>query len=191
MHLLEVGIATGREGAKQVERRRGLVVGADHPLRIRVAAAAVKFDAVDDIAAIAGQLDSILYFDIGRPRFGKLAGHASELHNRQFRCIGQHHRHLQDDAKRVADIVGMKFRKALGTITALQQECLAFRHLCQILFQAACFTGKDQRRVAAKQFLCFRKSGCVRILWHVQPFKIPPAICRPICRHQSAPLHFQ
>ena len=61
-------------------------------------------------------------------------------------AIGQHHRHLQEDAEEVADVVGAVLGEALGAVAALQQEGLARGDLGQRLLQAARLAGKDQRR---------------------------------------------
>ena len=146
MDLLEVGITALREGAQQVERRRGLVVAADHPLRIGAARVLVEGDVVDVVAAIAGQRDAALFFGGRRARLGELAGHAAELHHRQLRGIGQHHRHLQDDAEGVANVVRVEFGEALGAIAALQQKSLAGSDLGQLGRQRARLAGEDERR---------------------------------------------
>ena len=63
---------------------------------------------------------------------------------------GQHHRHLQEDAEEVADVVGAVLGEALGAIAALQQERLARRDLRQRLLQVARLAGKNQRRKGRK-----------------------------------------
>ncbi len=41
----------------------------------------------------------------------------------------QHHRHLQEDAEEIADVVGAVFGKAFGAVAALQQERLSMHRL--------------------------------------------------------------
>src|SRR3546814_5748264 len=83
MHLMEIGEAALGEGAQQIQRRRSLVVGAQHPLGIGLTSRLVEVDAVDDVAAIARQ--HLVALRLGRVRagFGELAGrseeHTSEL----------------------------------------------------------------------------------------------------------------
>jgi len=60
---------------------------------------------------------------------------------------GQHHRHLQQHAEGVADVVGAELREALGAIAALEQKSLAVRHLAQRLGQPPGLAGEDQRRI--------------------------------------------
>jgi hypothetical protein len=64
-----------------------------------------------------------------RARLGELARHAAQLHDRQLRRIGQHDRHLQDHAERVADVVRMELGKAFGAVAALKQKRLALATL--------------------------------------------------------------
>ena len=59
MHVAEVGVAAAGEGAQQVERRRRLPVGLELPARIGHARLRRELDAVDDVAAIARQLDAV------------------------------------------------------------------------------------------------------------------------------------
>ena len=125
MHAAEIGVAAGRERAQQVERRRRLPVGHQLPLRIGHARLGGEGDVVDDVAAIARQLDAVDLLGRRRARLGELPGDAADLHHRQRAGIGQHHRHLQEHAEEVADVVGAVLGKALGAVAALQQERLA------------------------------------------------------------------
>ena len=61
MHVIEIGVAALREGAQQIERRRRLPVGHQHPLRVGRARFLGELDAVDDVAAIARQLLAVLH----------------------------------------------------------------------------------------------------------------------------------
>jgi hypothetical protein len=49
--------------------------------------------------------------------------------------VGQHHRHLQEDAEEIADVVGAVLGKALGAIAALQQECPALGDFGELVLQ--------------------------------------------------------
>ena len=109
-------------------------------------AAARELDAVDDVAAIARQLDAVALLGRRRARLGELAGDAADLHHRHCRREGQHHRHLQEHAEEVADVVGAVLGEALGAVAALEQERLAGRHPRKMLLQAARLAGKNQRR---------------------------------------------
>ena len=59
---------------------------------------------------------------------------------------GQHHRHLQQHAEGVADIVGVEFGEAFGAIAALEQKALAGRDIGEVGLERARLTGKHQRR---------------------------------------------
>ena len=93
-----------------------------------------ELDAVDDVAAIARQLDVALLLDVGRARLGELAGDAADLDHRQLGAKGQHDGHLQEGAEEVADIVGAVLGEALGAIAALQQEALPSATLANRVF---------------------------------------------------------
>ena len=64
MHLRQVGEASLRERPQQVERRRRLVVGGEHPGRIGRSAGLARGVVVDDVAAEAGQYPTV--DDLGR-----------------------------------------------------------------------------------------------------------------------------
>src|SRR5690606_35878814 len=57
-------------------------------------------DAVDDVAAIAGQRHAILGFLAGRTRLRKLACNPADLHHGLRGGIGENDRHLQEHAKK-------------------------------------------------------------------------------------------
>ena len=126
-----------------------------------------EFGAVDDVAAIDRQLDAAALLGRRGARLGELAGDAADLHHRRSRGIGQHHRHLQEQAEEIADVVGAVLGEALGAIAALQQESLAGGDLRQRLFQVARLAGKDQRRKSGKLRLDVGQRLGVRIIRHL------------------------
>ena len=63
VHAVEVGEAALGERAQQVERGRGLVVAAQHALRIGPARDRVEREVVDDVAEVRGQLLPVALFD--------------------------------------------------------------------------------------------------------------------------------
>ncbi len=81
---------------------------------------------------------------------GELAGDAADLDHGLAGAVGQHHRHLQEDAEEIADVVGAVLGKALGAVAALQQEGPALGHFGQLVLQIAGLAGKDQRRELAQ-----------------------------------------
>jgi hypothetical protein len=74
---------------------------------------------------------------VGRARLGELAGHAANLHHRLLAGEGHHHRHLQQHAEGVADVVGMELGEAFRAIATLQQERLAIHHIGKVASVAA------------------------------------------------------
>ena len=150
MNLMQIGIATVRKGAEQVQRGGGLVIGLHHALRIGRAASGVERDVVDDVAAIGGELDAIDRFGVGTARFGELAGHAAEFYRRQLRREGQNDGHLEQDAEGIADIVRVEFGERFGAIAALKQKCLAIDDARKIRRQVTGLTGKNKRGKAAE-----------------------------------------
>jgi hypothetical protein len=90
---------------------------------------------------------------------GELARHAADLHDRQLRRVGQHHRHLEDDAEGVADVVRMELGEAFGAVAALEQERLARGNLGQIRpVRSRASPAKHQRRIMGK----LRRGGVER-----------------------------
>ena len=125
MRVGQIGVAAGGEGAQQVQGRRRLPVRLKLPARIGRARCRGEISAVDDVAAIDGELDAVVLFRRRRAGLGELAGDAADLHHRRGRRIGQHHRHLQEQAEKITDVVGAMLGKALRAIAALKKECLA------------------------------------------------------------------
>jgi hypothetical protein len=148
--VVEVGVAAGREGAQEVQGRGRLVVGLDQPLRVRGARGLVEGLAVDVVAPVGGQGDPVHRLGRLRARLGELAGDAADLHDGLSPGEGQDHRHLQDQAEGVADVVGRELLEALGAVAALQQEGLAVGDLAQEALQPPRLAGEDQRRHAAQ-----------------------------------------
>ncbi len=148
--VLEVGVAAGGEGAQQIQRRGRLAVGHLDAVRIRHARGGVELDAVDDVAAVARQLDVALLLGRRRARLGELAGDAADLHHRQRPGEGQHHGHLQEDAEEIADIVGAMLGEALGAVAALEQEALARGDAGKRPLELARLAGEDQRRIGGE-----------------------------------------
>ena len=146
MRVFQIGKAAGGKSPDEVERRRRLVVGLQLPRRIRHAGRGGKIIAIDNIAAIAGQLDAAHGFAIRRARLGELPGDTADLDDRRPRAKRQHHGHLQENLEEIADIIGRMLAKGFGAIATLQQEGLARRNLGQSLLQLARLARKHQRR---------------------------------------------
>ncbi len=109
-----------------------------------------EVDVVDDVAAIARQLLTADRFGRRRARLGELAGDAADLHHRLAAGEGQDHRHLQEDAEEVADIVGGMLGEALGAVAALEQESLALGNLGELALELARLARENERRIAGQ-----------------------------------------
>jgi hypothetical protein len=181
MHAAEIGKAAGRKRAEQVERRRRLPIGHQLALRIGDARLGRERDVVDDVAAIARQLDAINLLGVRRARFCELSGDAADLHDRQRAGIGENDGHLQQHAEKVADVVGAVLGKALGAIAALQQEGFAGGDARQRFLQIAGFTGEHQRRKGSQLRLDISQHLGIGIIGHLQHRFGAPAIgCPPL-----------
>ena len=183
MHAAEIGKAAGRERAQQVQRRGRLPVRHQLALRIGNPRFRREGDVVDDVAAVARQLDAVDLFRVRRTRLCKLPGDAADLHDRQRAGIGQHDSHLQQHAEEVADVVGAMLGKALGAIAALQQEGFARGDARQRLFQVARLAGKHQRRKRGELRLDIGQCLGIGIIGHLQHRPGAPAIGRPPLGH--------
>ena len=190
VHAAEARVAAMCQRADEVQRRGRMPVGLDQPLRIGDARGRRELGAVDDVAAVARQLLAALLLDRRRPRLGELAGDAADLHHRHRGGIGQHHRHLQEHAKEVADVVGAdvvgaRIGEAFGAIPALQQETLALGDAAQRLLQVARLARKNQRRIARELTLDALQHLVVRVLGDLDNRLSSPAIARPTFGHDA------
>ena len=188
--VLEIGVAAARERAQQVERRGGLAIGLDLPSRIGLARLRRELDIVDDVAAIGRQRDAADRLDVGRARLGELPGDAPHLHDRRRRREGHHHRHLQEDAEEIPNVVCGMLGEALRAIAPLQQKGLARRRLAQRPFELARLACKNQRRIARELALHRRQRRVIGIDRGLLDRLGPPALGTPIrLRHRPTPLN--
>ena len=176
MHFRQIGIAALGKSAQEIECRGRLTISRDLPLRVGHARGGVKFNAIDDVAAIAGQFNTIDCFGISRARLGKLSGHPTDLNDRQLGTISQHNCHLQQYAERVADIVGVMLDKAFSAIAALKQKRAPLAHFGKLGFQIARFASKNKRRVSGKAFFHRLQGRRIFVMRHLLNREIPPAV---------------
>ena len=186
MHAVEIGIAAGGEGAQQVQRRRRLPVGLELARGSGMRASGVKCDVVDDVAAVARQLDAA---DASRSatsaawRTGRRCGRPSPPASRRQRSApppsaGTRGRsrgccRRECSAKLSAQSPPWS-RKASPAATSRQR-----------LLQLARLAGKNQRRKAG-ELLLDRLQGClIRIVRNLLDGLCPPAIGRPTLGHGS------
>ena len=183
MDLPQIGVAAPGKCAQQVERGGRLRIGAHHTLRIVAPGFGIELDPVDIVAEIARQRNITLRFRVRAARFGELARHPPDFHHRHLAGKGHHHRHLQQHAESVADIVGVEFGKAFRAVATLQQEALARRHFGQVGLQRACLTRENQRRIGGQRGLCRSKLCGVVIGRQVPCLMRLPAVGLPILCH--------
>ncbi|MDF9865771.1 hypothetical protein M2437_004753 [Methylorubrum pseudosasae] len=189
MRVLEVGVAAGGEGAQQVQRRRRLPVGLELAARIGDPGLLVEGQAVDDVAAVARQRHAVERLGRRRARLGELAGDAADLHHGRAAREGEHHRHLQEDAEEVADVVGRVLVEALGAVAALQEEGLARPDARQGRLQLARLTGKNERRKARELRLDGLESARVRIGRDLLDRQVAPGFGGPPLGHDTLSAH--
>ena len=105
---------------------------------------------IDDVAAVARKLDVVLLLGRRGARLRELPGDAADLDHRLAAGVGQHDRHLQEDAEEIADIVGPVLGEALGAVAALEQEAAARGNARELLLQLARLACENQRRKRCK-----------------------------------------
>ena len=128
VHLAQVGVPTGDEGAHEVQRRGRRVVDLHEPLRVGDARGlGGEVEAVDGVAAVGRQGDAVAGLEVRGARLGVLAGEPAQLHDGHRRGVRQHDGHLQQHAQLVAGVVGGHAVEGLGAVAALEQEGLAAR----------------------------------------------------------------
>ncbi len=175
----QIRITAGRERAHQIGRRRRLKIGVKHALRIGNARGGREILAIDDVAAIGGQRDAAARFIIFGARLCELPRDAADLHHRHIGGECQHRRHAQENAERVADIVGGEFGEALRAVAALQQESLAFRHIAECGGEVPRLAREDERGMARQPLFHGSQSRRVRVFRHLTDGLCAPALRVP------------
>ncbi len=183
----EARIAAMGEGAQQIEGGGRPAVGLDLPAGIGPAGGFRELDVVDDVAAIARQLLAVALLHRRGARLGELAGDAADLHHRRGGPVGQHHRHLQEDAEEIADVVGAVLGKAFGAVAALEQESLALGDAAERFLEVARLSGEEQRRQARELRLDGGDFAGIRVFGQLGNRLIPPAGGHPTLGHDQTP----
>src|SRR5262245_3265606 len=169
-------------------------VSLDLALRIRPTRNVIKLDAVDDVATVARQFLSFALLHRRRAWLCELPGNTADFHHRHGGGIGEHHRHLQEYAQEVADIVGADvvgavLGESFGAIATLQEESLSRRDAPERLFQAAGFTRKHERPKSSKAVVNVSERLLIRILGNLRYGLLPPTLARPTLGHDRPPQH--
>ena len=118
VHLAQVGVATLREGADQIQRRGRVVVQRQKTLRVGFACFGRELEGVHGVATVAGQCHTVARFHIRRTRLRILASDTSDLNNRQRRAVGQDDRHLQQRLNLQAHVVRRRLGECFGAVPA-------------------------------------------------------------------------
>ena len=182
--VLKIGIAAGGERAQKVQRRRRLAITFQQPPRIRRARLGCEVDIVDDVALIARQLNVAALFRRRGARLGELAGDAAHLHYGRGAGKRQHHGHLEENAEKIADVVGGMLGEALRAVTALKQERLSGRHFTQSALQFARLAREHERGKAGQRFLGVGQRRRIGIGGRLLDGLGSPAVRGPtFCRH--------
>ncbi len=145
VHLGEVGKAAGGERPEEVQGRRRLVVGGQHPGRVRNPRLGRRAVVVDDVAPEARQGEIADPLGGRGPGLGELTGDAAQLDHLDAGAVGQHDGHLEDHLQLVPDGVGGEVGKGLGAVARLEQECPAGGDLGEGRPQAPCLPGEHER----------------------------------------------
>src|SRR6185295_6859496 len=117
----------------------------------------------------------------------ELACNAANLHYRRSRGIGQHDRHLQEHAEKVADIICTVLGKAFCTVSALQEESFAFRDPRELFFQVARLARKHEWRKSRKLVFDVKQRLLIRIIRDLLNWLLAPTIRRPSLNHLATP----
>ena len=134
----------------EVQRQRGALVTAQHQSRIGLAVDGREARPVDRVAAVTRQRHAVSRLVVGAARLRVLACHSADSDDRLLEPDEHHERHLQQNLQFLHDVVGRAFVEALGTVAALQQECLAALRLRELRLQVLDLPGRDHGRQVAQ-----------------------------------------
>ena len=112
---------------------------------IRLAGLGREIKAINGIAAIRRQRNAFARFRGRASRLGELACHSADLHDRHLGGVGQHDGHREQGPKLALDVRSRDFSECLGTVTALQHECLTGRDAGHLGAQLVAFGCKYER----------------------------------------------
>ena len=147
VHLAQVGVAAGGEGADQVERGGGGVVHPLQALGVRDAGRLVEVEAVDRVAAVGRQGHAVAGLGALGARLGVLAGDTADLHDRHGGRVREDGAHLEQRLQLVADVVGRHGVEGLGAVAALEEERLSLGDGRHPGAQLVALAREDERRI--------------------------------------------
>ena len=146
VHLRQVGEATLRERAEQVERRDRLVVRLHHPLGVGHARLGRGLVGVDRVPAERRQLDAVDPLGERRARLRELPCDPPDLDDRQRRAVRQHRGHLEEHLQALADRDRRDVAERLRAVAGLEQERPPLDRLAERPAERPRLAGEDERR---------------------------------------------
>ncbi len=176
MHLAQVGVASGGEGAAEVQRGGGVVVGGQEPARVRPARLGGEVEAVDGVAAVGGQLHAVARLGDTGAGLGELPRHPADLDDRHARRVREHDRDLQQGPEFGPDVVGGRARERLRAVAALQDERFTPCRRGEPVLELVAFTGEHKRRQPSQFVQCGAEGIAIRPLRLLRGRPGPPAV---------------
>ena len=145
------GIEGAPPASRVAQRRRGLGVGAEHPLRVGPAGGGVEGDAVDDVAAIGGQGGAVRAPPSPPSAAWRTAPPSARAGSpRGPSAAAMRAAIASSRAKLPLDILGREFGEALGAIAALEQEGAPRLRLGERRLERVDLRAGDQRRISGE-----------------------------------------
>jgi acyl carrier protein len=161
--VMEVRESTVSQRAQIIQSQRRAFVSAQQKFGIRSAIVFRKAGAIDKIAAITRQCDTVPHFFSSGARLGILSGNTAYPHHRFSRRIDEDQAHLQQNFEFCGYRNWITLVEALCAITAVQQENFAASGLSQLAFERIDLPWSYQRRQARDSLDDLVELGWVRI----------------------------
>ena len=146
VYLRQVGEATLRERAQEVEGRDRLVVRLQHPLGVGDPRFGRRLVGMDRMPAERRQLDAVDALGQRRPRLRELTRDPPDLDHRQRRAVRHHRGHLQQHLEPLADRDRRDVAERLGAVARLEEERPALGGLAERPQERARLAREDERR---------------------------------------------
>ena len=128
---MQVRESAGGERPQMVQRGGSMEVGFQHAARIGPAASLFRFQTIDQIPPVAGQLAAADFFHGTTSGFGELAGDASHAHHGFAAPVSERHGHLEQYPQLAFDGFRCAVLELFGAIPTLEQEPAPGGRLCE------------------------------------------------------------
>lgn len=176
VHLAQVGVTAGGEGAHQVERRGGCVVHPLQALGVRDAGLLVEVEAVDRVAPVGRQGHAVAGLGALGAGLRVLPRDTAHLHHGHGGGVGQDGAHLEQRLQLVSDVVGGHGVEGLGAVAALEQERLALGHRRKAGAQLIALACEDERRIRLEVRDHIAQSLGIGVLRLLRRGKVSPGV---------------